>query len=33
MTTILNIGVHKSNYNNKYIKIGDEKLWKIYIKK
>ena len=38
MTTTLNIGTQKYSYNkyvkyNKYIKIGDEKLWKIYIKK
>ena len=36
MTTILNTIVHKDNYkkyNDKYIKIGDEKLWKIYIEK
>ena len=36
MTTILNTIVHKDNYkkyNDKYIKIGDEKLWKVYIKK
>ena len=22
-----------NGYNNKYIKIGDEKLWKVYVKK
>ena len=28
-----NFNIHNNKYGNKYIKIGDEKLWKIYIKK
>ena len=36
MKKLLTIKITTSNYNkhnNKYIKIGDEKLWKVYIKK
>ena len=35
MTTLLTIKTNINNYkkyNDKYIKIGDENLWKIYIK-
>ena len=36
MTDLLTTRTNKCNYkryDKKYIKIGDEKLWKIYIKK
>ena len=36
MTTVFKVRTNRNNfkkYNDKYIKIGDEKLWKVYIKK
>ena len=36
MTTTLTLTINRNNYkkyNDKYIKVGDDKLWKKYIKK
>lgn len=33
MTTLLTTKDNYNRYDNKYIKIGDDKLWKVYIKR